>query len=168
MTIDAHQHFWRYDPVRDGWITDAMSRLKRDFLPEDFEGECKANGIDGSIAVQADRSEAETLFLLDLAKERESILGVVGWVDLLSASVGERLQFFSQFRKLSGFRHIAQGGNRTISFSWATILRGEFLNCASLATRTIFSFIRNSFLRRLNWLRGFPNSLSSWTIWPSH
>ena len=108
MTIDAHQHFWRYDPVRDRWITDAMSHLKRDFLPEDFEGECKANGIDGSIAVQADPSEAETLFLLDLAKERESILGVVGWVDLLSQSVGERLQFFSRFRKLSGFRHIAQ------------------------------------------------------------
>ena len=108
MIIDSHQHFWRYDPVRDGWITDEMSRLQRDFLPEDFECECKANRIDGSIAVQADQSEAETLFLLDLAKEREGILGVVGWVDLLSQSVGERLQFFSQFRKLRGFRHIAQ------------------------------------------------------------
>lgn len=94
--------------MRDGWITDAMSRLKRDFLPEDFERECKANGIDGSIAVQVDQSEAETLLLLDLAKERERILGVVGWVDLLAQSVGERLQFFSQFRKLRGFRHIAQ------------------------------------------------------------
>src|SRR4029077_9099887 len=67
MTIDSHQHFWRYDPVRDAWITDAMSPLKRDFLPEEFERECDANGIEGSIAVQADQSEDETHFLLDLA-----------------------------------------------------------------------------------------------------
>jgi L-fuconolactonase len=108
MTIDAHQHFWRYDAVRDGWITDAMSRLRRDFLPGEFEEECKANGIDGSIAVQADQSENETNFLLDLAKENERVLGVVGWVDLRSESIAERLQFFTQFEKLRGFRHIAQ------------------------------------------------------------
>jgi L-fucono-1,5-lactonase len=109
MTIDAHQHFWRYDPVRDGWITDAMSRLKRDFLPEDFEGECKANGVDGSIAVQVDQSENENLFLLDLAERNEKIVGVVGWVDLRSPAAEERLQFFSQRKKLRGIRHIAQG-----------------------------------------------------------
>ena len=109
MTIDSHQHFWKYDPARDGWITDEMSRLKRDFLPEDFEHECKANGIDGSIAVQADQSENETLFLLDLAKRSERIAGVVGWVDLRSPAAEERLQFFSHHKKLRGFRHIAQG-----------------------------------------------------------
>src|SRR5580693_260055 len=109
MIIDSHQHFWRYDPVRDGWITDEMSRLQRDFLPEDFEGECKANRIDGSIAVQVDQSENETRFLLDLAKRSERIAGVVGWVDLCSPGVEERLQIFSHHKKLCGFRHIAQG-----------------------------------------------------------
>ena len=37
-----------------------MSLRKRDFLPKKTEGECNANGIDATIAVQADQSEAET------------------------------------------------------------------------------------------------------------
>lgn len=108
VTIDSHQHFWRYDTARDGWIKDSMSVLKRDFLPEELEGECEANGIDATIAVQADQSEAETLFLLKLAEGSKRVAGVVGWVDLRSPRVEERLRFFSQCKKLSGFRHIAQ------------------------------------------------------------
>jgi L-fuconolactonase len=108
MHIDAHQHFWRFDPVRDAWITDSMSILKRDFLPEEYADECDSNGIDASIAVQADQSEDETLFLLDLAKQSERIAGVVGWVDLRSPEIEERLRFFSHYKKLRGFRHIAQ------------------------------------------------------------
>jgi len=109
MNVDAHQHFWRYDPVRDGWITDEMSALKRDFLPEGLAAEIATNGIDASIAVQANQSENETLFLLDLAECHARIAGVVGWVDLRSPQVEERLRFFSRFAKLRGFRHIAQG-----------------------------------------------------------
>lgn len=108
ITIDSHQHFWRYDAKRDGWITDDMSLLRRDFLPDELDREFDANGVDGSIAVQADQSEDETLFLLDLAKRNKRIAGVVGWVDLRAPRLEERLQCFSQFRKLCGFRHIAQ------------------------------------------------------------
>jgi len=108
MKIDSHQHFWRYDAARDAWITDSMAVLKRDFLPDDLAVELKANGIESSIAVQADPSENETIFLLELAERSERIAGVVGWVDLLSSRVSERLEHFSHFSKLRGFRHIAQ------------------------------------------------------------
>jgi L-fuconolactonase len=108
MNIDAHQHFWKYDPVRDAWITDALQVLKRDFLPQELVTELDNNGIDASIAVQADQSETETLFLLDLAERSKRIAGVVGWIDLASPQVEDRLRFFSQFAKLCGFRHIAQ------------------------------------------------------------
>jgi L-fuconolactonase len=108
MKIDSHQHFWKYDAERDAWITNEMVVLKRDFLPEQFAGECAANGIDASVSVQADQSENETMFLLDLAKKTNRIAGVVGWVDLLSPRVAERLEHFSHFEKLRGFRHIAQ------------------------------------------------------------
>jgi L-fuconolactonase len=108
MKIDSHQHFWRYDAVRDAWITDSMAVLKRDFLPEHLGVELMANGIDASIAVQADQSESETKFLLELAEKNSRIAGVVGWVDLLSPRVGDRLEYFSNFSKLRGFRHIAQ------------------------------------------------------------
>jgi L-fuconolactonase len=108
VKIDSHQHFWRYDAARDAWITDSMAVLKRDFLPEHLAAELAANGVDASIAVQAGQSEKETMFLLDLAEKNERVAGVVGWVDFLSPRLGERLEYFSRFSKLRGFRHVAQ------------------------------------------------------------
>jgi L-fuconolactonase len=108
MRIDAHQHFWHFNPARDRWITDEMAVLRRDFLPQHLMPELHAHGFQGCIAVQTDQSEAETLFLLDLAKQHQLIQGVVGWVDLCAGNVAERLDFFSKYPKLSGFRHIAQ------------------------------------------------------------
>lgn len=108
MNIDAHQHFWNYDPVRDGWITDAMSVLRRDFLPEHLAPEMAASGINASVAVQASQSESETLFLIELARRYKTIAGVVGWVDLRAKNLLGRLEYFSQFKKLRGFRHVVQ------------------------------------------------------------
>lgn len=108
MRVDAHQHFWKYNPVRDAWITEEMQAIRRDFLPDDFAAECIVNGVDASIAVQADQSEKETIFLLELAEKNPKIAGVVGWVDLCSPGVAERLRFFSRRNKLRGFRHVAQ------------------------------------------------------------
>jgi L-fuconolactonase len=85
-----------------------MGVLKRDFLPEQLASELDANKMDASIAVQADQSEQETLFLLDLAKRSRRIAGVVGWVDLVSPRLDHRLKLLSQFEKLRGVRHVAQ------------------------------------------------------------
>jgi L-fuconolactonase len=108
MKIDSHQHFWLYNPARDAWITNDMPVLKRDFLPDDLALECKANGIGASVAVQASQSEEETHFLLELAADNPQIAAVVGWVNLSSPQIDERLQLFSRYKKLRGFRHIAQ------------------------------------------------------------
>jgi L-fuconolactonase len=108
MRIDAHQHFWHYDPVRDSWITEEMSVLKRDFLPHELDALLDGNGMDGTVAVQADQSETETRFLLGLAEDHPNILGVVGWVDLRSPDLPERLESLARFRRLRGVRHIAQ------------------------------------------------------------
>lgn len=109
MRIDAHQHFWKYNPRRDSWITNNMHVLQRDFLPHHLEPLLQQQGFDGCVAVQADQSEKETDFLLQLADESPFIKGVVGWVDLQSSGIEERLHFFSQYKKLKGFRHIVQG-----------------------------------------------------------
>src|SRR3954469_99709 len=108
MVIDAHQHFWRFNPVRDAWITEEMSAIRRDFLPADLEPELDADGVDATIAVQADQSESETEFLLALAEGNRRVAGVVVWVDLQSVQVEQRLEHFSKFDKLRGVRHIAQ------------------------------------------------------------
>jgi L-fuconolactonase len=108
MVIDSHQHFWKYDPVRYSWIDDSMKILRRDFLPSDLGPILKNNGVDGCVAVQADQSERETEFLLELANENEFIKGVVGWVDLRAEGVSKRLAHYSQNEKLKGVRHIVQ------------------------------------------------------------
>jgi len=107
--IDSHQHFWKYDPVRHNWITDEMKILKQDYPPENLSPILKENNIDGCIVVQVDQSEFETNFLLDLVKQNSFIKGVVGWVDFRSNKIKERLDYFSQFKNLKGFRHIVQG-----------------------------------------------------------
>jgi len=109
IKIDSHQHFWKFNPVRDSWIDNTMSAIQRDFMPVDLEPILNKYGIDGCIAVQADQSEAETEFLLDLAGKHDFIKGIVGWVDLRADNLGKRLEYFSRFKKLKGFRHVLQG-----------------------------------------------------------
>ena len=108
MIIDTHVHFWKYDRKRDAWITDDMKILKQDYLPAHLIPTLKRNGVDGCVAVQAGQSEYETHFLVELAKTHPEIKGVVGWTDLLSKNVEERLQFFSQYNIIKGWRHVVQ------------------------------------------------------------
>lgn len=108
MKIDAHQHFWKYDPVEYDWIDDSMSLLKKDFLPEHLTTELSNCGFDGCIAVQARQTEEESRFLLDLARQNKFIKGVVGWVDLRNKKVHERLEILSKNKLLKGIRHIVQ------------------------------------------------------------
>lgn len=108
MRLDAHQHFWRFDARRDRWITDEMRAIRRDFLPGDLEGALAANGIDGCVAVQADQSDEETRFLLDLADRHPFIKAVVGWVDLRSPGLGATLDALARRPRLRGIRHVAQ------------------------------------------------------------
>jgi L-fuconolactonase len=109
MKIDAHQHFWQFDPVRDSWITDDMKIIQRDFLPADLKPVLERNGIDGCISVQAAQSEEENAFLMAHAETHDFVKGVVGWVDLQAADLEERLEHYRSFKKMKGFRHVLQG-----------------------------------------------------------
>jgi L-fuconolactonase len=109
MQIDAHQHFWNFDPVRDSWITDEMRAIRTNFTPYDLLKELRENGMDGSVAVQADASENETAFLVDIADRHDFVKGVVGWVDLKSSLLDSRLDFYHRTAAcIKGFRHIVQ------------------------------------------------------------
>ena len=108
MRIDAHQHFWKYSKAEYGWINDEMSKLKRDFLPEHIEAHLKENHLDGSIAVHARQTIAETEWLLQMAEKSDLIKGVVGWVDLRSEHLNNQLEEFAAFPKFVGVRHVVQ------------------------------------------------------------
>ena len=78
MKIDAHHHFWNYDPIRYSWMNDRMDILKRDYQPSDLQAEIERTGIDGVVSVQADQSMLETDELLEHAPNADFIKGVVG------------------------------------------------------------------------------------------
>lgn len=108
MTIDSHVHFWKYNKKREAWITNDMKILQQDYLPEHLSLSFSRNGIDGCVAIQADQSELETHFLVELAKTHPVIKGVVGWIDLKDEKIEERLNYFSQYSSIKGWRHIVQ------------------------------------------------------------
>ena len=106
MRLDAHQHFWKYNPVHYVWMTDQMPVLRRDYLPDELKPLLPASGFDGSIAVQARQMVEETEWLLELSDAHDFIKGVVGWVDLQSPKLGMQLEKFSPHSKLVGVRHV--------------------------------------------------------------
>ncbi|MEM7391067.1 MAG: amidohydrolase family protein [Verrucomicrobiota bacterium] len=108
MKLDAHHHFWQYDPVEYSWISDALSKIRRDFLPEHLKQEIDATGIDGVISVQARQTLEETDWLLGMAEEHDFIQGVVGWVPLVDDNVGESLERYAEHPHLKAVRHVLQ------------------------------------------------------------
>jgi L-fuconolactonase len=135
LKIDSHQHFWKFDPVRDTWINDDMKIIRRDFMPEDLAPILKANGFDGCITVQSDQSEAENEFQLNNAKNNDFVKGVVGWVDLQANDVEDRLAYYSQFEKFKGVRHVLQGEPQR-----DFMLRPAFLKGISLLKKFNFTY----------------------------
>ena len=109
MIIDAHQHFWVYDPVGYAWINDDMKAIRRDFGPADLESILERNGVDGTVVVQVEEKNEDTLFMLDHAERNDFIKGVVGWTDLTSPRLEDDLRSWKRYGKLKGFRAIMQG-----------------------------------------------------------
>ncbi len=108
MRVDAHQHFWDFNPIRDAWISDDMGVIKKNFTPSDLKPLLDRHDIDTCVAVQADQSEDETSFLLGLANQNTWIKGVVGWINILGPDLKDRLDYFSENKSFKGIRHIVQ------------------------------------------------------------
>ncbi len=108
VRIDAHQHFWRYQPEEYGWIGDDMASLRRDFLPADLKPLAESVGMSATVAVQARCSLRETGWLLELAQANPLIQAVVGWVDLCDPKVRLKLVELARNPRLRGLRHTLQ------------------------------------------------------------
>lgn len=135
LKIDSHQHFWKYNPIRDNWIDESMVIIQNDFLPHHFEPVLKENGFEGCIVIQSDQTEEENTFQLENAKNNDFIKGVVGWVDLPSENIEDQLTYYSRFDKLKGFRHILQGETDR-----ALMLKSEFKRGISKLNKFGFTY----------------------------
>jgi L-fuconolactonase len=77
-------------------------------LPEELLQLLNKEKISGAISVQARQSEKENDFLLQHAANNPFIKGVVGWIDIKSEKIDERLSYYQNFPKMKGFRHVVQ------------------------------------------------------------
>jgi len=153
--VDAHVHFWKYNPIKDAWITDEMGLLQRDFFPQDLKPVLQENGVTGIVAVQADQSEKETKFLSQLANKNPFIKGIVGWVDLQNKNVEDKLLYWSEYPLVKGFRHIVQA--ETEGF----LKKEAFLNGIKLLKNFDFTYdiliYPNQLKEAIQFVNKYPN-----------
>ena len=150
LKIDAHQHFWKYDPVQHAWIGPDAVVIQKDFMPGDLEPELRAAGLDGCVLVQVDQSEEENKFLLANAAAHDFVKGVVGWVDLQSSFLEEQLAYYKAFPKMKGFRHILQGEKDR-----ALMLKPAFKRGVSMLKKFGFTYDILIFPDQLGYTREF-------------
>jgi len=106
--IDTHVHFWKYNKIKDAWITDDMKILQKDFFPQDLKPVLEEVNVNGVVAVQAGQSENENEFLLKLSEKNSFIKGIVAWVDFKNRNIENKLLYYSKSSVIKGFRHIVQ------------------------------------------------------------
>ena len=110
--IDAHHHVWDLSVRDQPWMAgETMAPIARSFGIDEFMSEADANGISASVVVQTVTNVAETEELLDLAADVQRLAGVVGWIDLATADVGDQLdqlQARPSGRWLVGIRSLVQ------------------------------------------------------------
>jgi L-fuconolactonase len=107
-SIDAHQHYW--DPARGdyGWLTPELKPLYRVFGPHDLAPLREATGVARTVVVQAAPTVDETRYLLGLARDDQSVAGVVGWVPLDYDDALEIIDEFARDPKFKGVRPMLQ------------------------------------------------------------
>jgi L-fuconolactonase len=111
MRVDAHHHVWRLERGDYGWLTPALS-IYRDYglqdlrpLLEDPGPAADVPGIAATVLVQAAPTEAETHFLLQVARgSRGLVRGVVGWADLAAVDAPARIASLAADPLLKGLR----------------------------------------------------------------
>lgn len=106
IRVDAHHHVWRIGRGDYGWLTPGSS-IHRDFRLADLRP--LLGDITATVVVQAARTEAETAYLLNVARNSEGLVrGVVGWEDLAARDARDRVATLAADPHLIGLRPMLQ------------------------------------------------------------
>lgn len=78
--IDSHQHAWDLTRSSYSWLASpGLESIRRSITIDEGDVHLDEAGIDGTILVQADDTDADTDLMLDLALQSNRVVGVVGW-----------------------------------------------------------------------------------------
>jgi len=102
--IDTHTHF--YDPTRPEGVPwpNKKSPLYRKVLPKDFLEVASPFGVTKTVVVEASNRLEDNQWILDLAKENESIVGFVGNVDPTIDNWKTHISRFAKDKNFKGIR----------------------------------------------------------------
>ena len=106
MRVDAHHHVWTMARGDYRWMSPELP-IARDYGLDDLGP--LLGDITATVLVQAADSEAETAFMLDVARNSGGLVrGVVGWTDLASPAAPARIAALAQEPLLKGLRPMLQ------------------------------------------------------------
>lgn len=106
LRVDAHLHAWRIDRGDYTWIHPDSS-LYRDFSLDELRP--RIEEIDAAVLIQAAPTEAETAYLLEVARASDGFVrGVVGWTDLAAPNAAERVRALAADPLIKGLRPMLQ------------------------------------------------------------
>ncbi len=104
--IDTHIHL--FDPERPGGIPwpppDDPIRSKPTY-PDRFRSVSSAHGVTGAIVVECSPRIEDNQWVLDIAAEDESVVGLVGFLDAGKAGFGADLERFAKNPLFRGIRY---------------------------------------------------------------
>ena len=106
IRVDAHHHVWRIGRGDYGWLTPDLP-IYRDFRLADLRP--LLGDITATVLVQAAPTEAETAYLLNVARNHADLVrGVVGWEDLTARDAPDRIRTVAADPALKGLRPMLQ------------------------------------------------------------
>jgi L-fuconolactonase len=106
IQVDAHHHVWRVSRGDYAWLTPDVP-IYRDYTLDDLRP--LLGDITATVLVQAAPTEAETAFMLDVARNSSGLVrGVVGWTDFYRNDAPERIAAMAAVPLLKGLRPMLQ------------------------------------------------------------
>lgn len=106
IRVDAHHHVWTIARGDYGWMSPELS-IARDYGLGDLRP--LLDDITATVLVQAADTEAETAFMLDVARTSTGLVcGVVGWTDLAAPLAPARIAELAGNPLLKGLRPMLQ------------------------------------------------------------
>lgn len=103
--IDAHHHLWDRSRAKYAFITPDLPELDREIEWDELAPILANCGVDQTVLVQSDDSDADNEYLLEQADLHPQIVAVVGWVPIHdAAAAAKRLDVLQQHPKFLGVR----------------------------------------------------------------
>ena len=106
LRVDAHHHVWTLARGDYRWLSPGLP-IARDYGLDDLRP--LLGDIAATVLVQAADTEAETEFLLEVARGSAGLVqGVVGWTDLAAPGAPDRIAGLARDPLLKGLRPMLQ------------------------------------------------------------